>query len=51
MSDYDPDRELEHWEVCLSQIDKQILNLIEEGYAIEDVRRSLSWLLHELCCE
>jgi len=45
------DRELEHSEICLSQIDRQIMNLIEEGYAIEDVRRSLSWLLHELCCE
>ena len=47
----DEDNELEHWEICMSQIDKQIINLLEEGYDIKDISRALSWLLHEICCE
>ena len=47
----DNGKELEYWEVCLSQVNRQIVNLIEEGYDISDIRRALSWLLHELCWE
>ena len=41
----------EDWEVCMMQLERQVINLLEEGYVNNDIARALSWMLHEIVCE
>ena len=46
-----PDPAHEDWEVCMMQFERQMINLLEEGYDNKDLARALSWILHEIVCE
>ena len=41
----------ENWEVCMMQLERQVINLLDEGYVNNDISRALSWMLHEIACE
>ena len=41
----------EDWEVCMMQFERQLVNLIDEGYVLNDISRAMTWMLHEIACE
>ncbi len=41
----------EDWEVCMMQFERQLVNLLDEGYVLNDISRAMTWMLHEIACE